>query len=163
MWSTITDIQGRSQTSYYCIPPRVMVMASLAMGLKLRVYRFFADHKRKNKCVHNLRVLHVYLHALTAVDAGDITHLTNHGYFDYRYGYGKNLKTPNFSPMPGSKWRRFWDLPCTSVSTIKTYSSIVFFNCSNSTLNTSISSVVFCASVELEVVEPLDVRDAFSS
>ena len=36
----------------------------------------------------------VCLYAQTAVDSGDITHLTNQGYFDYR----KNLKTPSWSP-----------------------------------------------------------------
>ena len=40
------------------------------------------------------------------------THLTNHGCSDYR----KNPKTPNLSPMPGSKWCRFWYLPCISVA-----------------------------------------------
>ena len=38
-------------------------------------------------------------------------HLMNHNYFDYE----KNLKTLNLNPMPGSKWRRFWDLLCISV------------------------------------------------
>ena len=33
-------------------------------------------------------------------------HLTNNNYF----AYGKNLKTPNLSPMLRSRWRRFWDL-----------------------------------------------------
>ena len=37
--------------------------------------------------------------------------MTNHNHFDY----GKNPKTPNLSPMPESRWRRFWDLPCISM------------------------------------------------
>ena len=43
------------------------------------------------------------------------THLTNHGYFDYR----KNLNTPNLSPLARLKWHRFWDLLCISVSETK--------------------------------------------
>ena len=41
----------------------------------------------------------VCLHAQIAVHALD----EFNSYFDY----GKNLKTPKFSPMPGSKWHRF--------------------------------------------------------
>ena len=36
-----------------------------------------------------------------------LTHLTNHDYFYC----GKNPKTPNLSPMPGSRWRMVWYLP----------------------------------------------------
>ena len=61
----------------------IRLMASSAMGLKLVVFGFFADHTRKNECKANTstvfarrftlrRFTHVYLHAQTAVDAGSI-------------------------------------------------------------------------------------------
>ena len=100
------------------IPP--LVVTSSAMGIKLGVFGFLPTTHAiqvQNKCVHDLRapcsiIMHIYLHAQTAVDLCRWhTHLMNHGYFDYV----KNRKTPNLSPMPGWKWRRFWDLPCISV------------------------------------------------
>ena len=80
-----------------CILPCVMALS--AMGLKLGVFRFFADHTRKNKhthtqkCAHDLRA--PFYECLSS--RRWYTHLTNHGYFDY----GKNPKTPNLSPMLG--------------------------------------------------------------
>ena len=53
-----------------CITPHVM--ASLAMGPKSEVFRFLLTHIGKNKCkTMRPRFTHVYLHAQTAVDAGD--------------------------------------------------------------------------------------------
>ena len=46
------------------------------------------------------------------------THLTNHGYFDY----WKTRRPSKFSLMPGSRWHRFWDFWCISVSRIEGFS-----------------------------------------
>ena len=105
------DIQGRSQTLYTAL--------SSAMELKLVVFEFLstthAKTNAKQMCPRSSHVVRrftcVHLHAQTTVDAGNIMHLTNHGYFDY----GKNSETPNLGTMPGWKWRRSWDLPCISV------------------------------------------------
>ena len=59
-----------------------------------------------------LHLMCVYLYAMTAVEAGDIRTWRTTIYFDY-----ENPKTPNFSPVPESRWHRFWNLPCISVRT----------------------------------------------
>ena len=92
-----------------CTPP--CVMASSATGIKLGVYRFFADHTRRNKRMTNASTIFVHCVAFYGCLSSSSdrsrckwhTHLTNYGYFDY----GRNLKTPKVSPMPGYKWRRF--------------------------------------------------------
>ena len=96
------------------IPPHVM--ASSAMGLKLLVFGLLSTtHAKTNvKQMHprSLRpVQHFNTHVSSHSDHSRCrghSHLTNQIYFDYR----KNPNTPNLRPVPGSKWRRFWDLPC---------------------------------------------------
>ena len=69
------DIHGRSQTSY-----TACVMASSAMGFKLGVFKFLPTTHTKTNTIQmrpwSLRSVRrftwVYLHAQTAVDAGDI-------------------------------------------------------------------------------------------
>ena len=106
-----TDIQGRSQTSYTA-PCKGVISRWLTLG----VLGFFPT-TRKNKC--NTILLssscgisrHVYLHTQTTEDAGDIrTWRTTVILIN-----GKTPNTPNLRPMPGSKWRRFCDLPRTCI------------------------------------------------
>ena len=53
------------------IPPHVM--ASLAMGLKVGVFRFYTQKQTRPRSSRAVRhFMHVYLHAQIAVDAGDI-------------------------------------------------------------------------------------------
>ena len=79
-----------------CIPP--CVMASSAMGLKLGPLGFCHTRKNKHKTnVFKIFAPHAVFYAWLSSHSNHMTNLTNHGYFDY----GKNLKTPNFSPMPG--------------------------------------------------------------
>ena len=100
-------------------------MASSAMGLKLGVFGFLptthaktnAKQMRERSSRAVRRFTRVYLHAADRSRCRWHTHLTNHGYFDN----GKNPKTPNLSPMPGLKWRRFWDLLCISVAIVQKY------------------------------------------
>ena len=94
------------------IPPRVMV--SSAKGAQFGGLRVFADHTRKSTLKTNALII---LTCRTAVNTWlcsrsdcstcrSLTHLMNHDYFDY----GKNPKTPNLSPMPGSRCHRVWYL-----------------------------------------------------
>ena len=85
---------------------------------QIGVFRVFADHTHKNKRNTNASTIFAHLQHFTRVFSRSDhswcrwhAHLTNYGYFDY----GKNPKTPNLSPMPESRWRRFWDLPCISM------------------------------------------------
>ena len=89
-------------------------MALSAMGLKLRVFRIFQTSHGNHKTIVLIILAghaafeHVYLHAWTAVCAGDIrTWWTTVSLI-----MGKNPKARNLNPMLRSKWRRFWDLPC---------------------------------------------------
>ena len=84
----VTDIQGRSQTSYTALCNGVM--ASSAMGLNLRVFGFLLTTHAKQMYFSALcGVLRMFHHTRTAVDAGDIRSWRT-AVFDYR----KNPKTP---------------------------------------------------------------------
>ena len=85
------------------------VMASSAMGLKLGVFGFLpTTHAKTNTkpvCPRSSHALRHFTHVLSSRSDGRcrwLTHLTNHGYFDYgenpESDYGKN---PQFEPMPG--------------------------------------------------------------
>ena len=77
LWVISTGIQGRSQTLYTALCNGV-----ISHGAQIRGLQVSADHTRKNKCSQNqcLQNLHplcsvldvFYLHAQTAVYAGDI-------------------------------------------------------------------------------------------
>ena len=120
-WCTLIKQVSASRLQIYKGDPRpripARVITSSAMGLKLGVFRFLptthTETHANKMCPRSSRAVRhftcVYFHTQTAVH----THLTNHGYFDRR----KTPNTPNLSPMPGWKWRRFWDLPCISVIT----------------------------------------------
>ena len=76
-----TDIEGRYQTPY-----TVQCNGVVSHGAQIGGLGVFADHthtqkQTQNKCAH------------------DLTHLMNHDYFYY----GKNPKTPNLSPLLGSR------------------------------------------------------------
>ena len=73
------------------------------------------------------------LHAQIVVHAGNVhTWQTTVILFDY----GKNLKTPKFSPMPRLRWRWLWDLWCISVT-----DTVLFYNLGF--LAFSINTVIF--------------------
>ena len=112
------DIHGISQTSYTAPCNGVVSHGAQIGGL-----RVFADHIRKNKRNTNASVIftrRAVFYACLSSRSGRSRcrwhmHRTNHGWFDY----GGNPKTPNLSPMPKSRWRRFWDLRC--ISLVKTH------------------------------------------
>ena len=92
-------------------------MTSSAMGLKLLVFGFFlpTTHAKTNAIQMRLRYLRavrrfmrVYLHAKTAVDAGDIRTWRS----TVILITGKKTKDPQFEPHAGIKWCRFWDRQC---------------------------------------------------
>ena len=81
------------------------------MGLKLGVFGFLPTTYAKTNAIQmrprSLRVAVFYACLSSRSSCSRCrwhTHLTNHGCFDY----GKNPKTPNLSPMPESRWHRFW-------------------------------------------------------
>ena len=103
-----TDIHQRFQTSYTAPYNGLHVVSHGAQFGGLRV---FADHipkkKRKTNAIMIFTHLGVSVFMLRPQQMQvTYTHLTNRDYFDY----GKNPKTLNLSPMPGSRWRRFLDL-----------------------------------------------------
>ena len=85
------------------IPP--CVMASLAMGLKLGSFGILpTTHTKANTklmCPLSSCAVQYFMCVLSSRSDRSgcrwYMHLTNRGYFDY----GKNLKTPNLSPMTG--------------------------------------------------------------
>ena len=137
-YAWIIDIHQRSQTY------TATCNGVISRGAQIGDLRVFADHTRKkhtqNKCSHDFRAA-FYACLSSCSDRGRCrwhTHLTNHGYFDYR----KNLKTPILSPMPESRWRRFWDLWC--ISTRPNYSRryvevALTYRCSTATHQTHIA------------------------
>ena len=109
-----TDIQGRSQTSYTALCNGVV-----SHGLKLGVFWFLpSTHARTqyNTNASTIFARHGRFYACSSSHSTDrsrcrwYTHLTNHGYLWLR----ENPNNPNLGPMQGSKWRRFWNLPCLS-------------------------------------------------
>ena len=120
LWTFIptTDIHQRSQTSY-TVPSN----GCASHGAQFGGPWVFADHTRKNKRKANAftifarrAALYVWLSLRPLPPKPQImqvtyTHMTNRDYFDYR----NKLKTPNLSPIPGSRWCRFWDLWCITV------------------------------------------------
>ena len=44
-----------------------------------------------------------------------VTHAPDEPWLIWLFWFWESPKTPKFSPMPGSRWRRFWDLWCISV------------------------------------------------
>ena len=94
----LTDIQGRSQTSYTAPCNGVVSHGAQIGGL-----RVFADHTHKNKRKANASrtfTSHAVFYACLSSRSDRCrwrTHLTNQDYFDYV----KNSKTPNLSLKPG--------------------------------------------------------------
>ena len=101
--SDTTYIHQRSQTS---LSPRIM--ASSAMGLNLVVFRFLpTTHTQKKRKTNAITILEHHAAFCSCLSSRSVpstyryhTHLMNHGYLDYK----KNLKTPKFSLMLGSRW-----------------------------------------------------------
>ena len=87
------------------------------MGLKLGVFGFCRPHTQKqtqNKCVHDLHAHAALCPCLSScLDHRQVTCTPDEPQLFWLQG--KPKETPNLSPMPGSKWRRFWDLHCISV------------------------------------------------
>ena len=106
----MVQTQISTRDTRYPIPPRVM--ASSACGSVWESSGCCRPHTHTRKCKTNAFTIFA-LHAQTAVHAGNMYAPDEADYFDY----GKNLKTRNLSPMPGSRWHRFRDLSCISVST----------------------------------------------
>ena len=97
-WSL--SIHQRSQTSYTTLCNDVVNHGGQFWGLQV-----FADHTRKNICKTNAFTIFAcralfcaFAFMLRLLHAGNIPRL-NH----------------KFSPVPGSRWRRVWNLLCISV------------------------------------------------
>ena len=98
-----TDIHQRSQTSCTTLCNDVVSHGAQFGGLQVFAYHTCKDKHKIN--AFTICAL-VYLHSQIAVHAGSIcTCRTTVSLIT-----GKSLKTPKFSPMPGSRWRRFWVL-----------------------------------------------------
>ena len=118
-WSTwrlvgTTDTERRSQNSYTAPGNGVVNHGAPIAGIGV-----FANRAPGNKCKQNASTIFVWHAAFQVWLSSSQTtvrmHLMNHGYFDCR----KTLNTPNWSPMPGWRWPRFWDL--WSIPVVSTY------------------------------------------
>ena len=92
----ITDIHQRSQTSY-----SAWCNGIVSHGVQFGGLRVFAIHTCKRKCKQ------IRSRSSRAIQQFTRVCLHLHTWWT---GLRENLKTPNLSPMPGSRWRRFWDL-----------------------------------------------------
>ena len=93
------------------IPPRVL--ASPAMGFNLGVFRFYWSHMQKemqSKCVHDFRAPCGFLLLIVFTLRTQYMQITYTPDGPWLFWLQENLKTPNLSPIPGSRWRRFWYL-----------------------------------------------------
>ena len=113
-----TDLDQRSQTCYTAPCIGVVSHGALTGGVRVFIEHTFRKHNKMSpRSLLAFQCLpHVYLHALTTANAGNIcTWQIQSWLFWILIIARKNLNTPNWSSMPGREWRWFLNLWSKSV------------------------------------------------